>query len=131
MNCPNCGESINDVQHFCSNCGMNLDNKPLLFKKHKQAVKKEFLSHCKDIIGEHYGCSKLGQAAWFIATNTESNFAYLQGDEMGSAKSYDLLEDAVKDAYAILHTLYVYATEHRKGMPVPCFRYVRRNSCCE
>lgn len=98
MHCPKCGEPYNDYQHFCSNCGNNLDDKVKLFHQHKKAAKKAFLNNCKDTIGEHNGCCKLGQAAWFIATNTEANFDYLQGEKMGCAESYDLLKNAVEEA---------------------------------
>lgn len=119
MNCPKCGEPINEYHHYCSNCGNNLDNKVQLFQQHKKAAKKAFLRNCKDAFGEHNGCCKLGQAAWFIATNTEANFDYLQGEKMGCAESYDLLKNAVEQAEMIVQTLYVYFDMYRKGMPTP------------
>ena len=131
MNCPNCGEPINDVQHFCSNCGMNLDNKPLLFQKHKKAAKKEFLRRCKELVGEHTGCSKLGQAAWYIATNTDSNFPYLQGEKMGCPESYELLKNAAEQAYIIFQTIHFYASEYNKGTTLPVIRYIKRNDYSE
>ena len=97
MNSPKCSNPINEYQHFCSNCGNNLDDKTRLFQQHKKAVEKAFLSTCKDTIGEHGGCCKLGKAAWFIATNTDANFDYLQGEKIGCAESYTLLDAAVKD----------------------------------
>lgn len=75
----------------------------------------------KDIIGECNGCCKLGQAAWFIATNTEANFDYLQGEKMGCAESYDLLKAVVKEAENIVQTLYYFSDMYRKGMPMPVF----------
>jgi len=124
MHCPKCGEPINECQRFCSNCGNNLDDKTKLFLQHKKAAKKAFLSNCKEIIGEHNGCCKLGQAAWFIATNTEAKFDYLQGKKMGCAKSYDLLQAAVKEAENIVQTLWVFSDMYRKGMLTQSFRYV-------
>ena len=126
MNCPKCSNPINEYQHFCSNCGNNLDDKTRLFQQHKKAVKKAFLSTCKDTIGEHGGCCKLGQAAWFIATNTDANFDYLQGEKIGCAESYTLLDAAVKDAESIVQTLYTFSDLHRRGFSVPSLRRVAR-----
>lgn len=118
MHCSNCGEHYNENQHFCSNCGANLDNKTMLFKQHKKKVKKEFLAKCKDVIGEHDGCCKIGQAAWFIATNTKSNYDYLQGERMGCKESYERLNYAVEEAGNIAQYLSIYANAYRNGEPI-------------
>lgn len=131
MNCPKCGEPYNDHQHFCSNCGVNLDDKAKLFQQHKKTVKKEFLSQCKEILGEHDGCCKLGQAAWFIATNTDANFDYLQGEKMGCSESYDLLQNAVEQANLLVQTLGTFSQMYRKGIATPFIRYVPNRFCSE
>lgn len=126
MHCPKCGEPYNEHQHFCSNCGNNLDDKARLFQQHKKAAQKAFLSNCKDANGERDGCGKLGQAAWFIATNTDANFDYLQGEKMGCAESYDLLKAAVEQAESVFNALCTFSDFYRKGFPIPMVRRVAR-----
>ena len=106
MHCPKCGEIINDFQHFCSNCGTNLDDKTELFRQHKKNVKSDFINRCKNLVNETGGVSKIACTAWFIATNTNANYAYLQGDKMGDPKSYDLLDFAVESAEELFLVLF-------------------------
>lgn len=80
MNCPKCGEPINEYQHYCSNCGLSLDDKTALFDQCKRATKKSFLAECQKIVPEKFGANILGRAAWFIAANAPHRFDYLQGD---------------------------------------------------
>ena len=118
MNCPKCCVRHTEFQHFCSNCGINLDDNATMFIRHKKNVKKEFLAKCRDVIGGNDGCSKIGQAAWFIATNTKSNFDYLQGEKMGCRKSYELLSYAVDEAGKIARYLSIYSNAYRNGEPI-------------
>lgn len=108
MECPKCGEPFRSEDNYCSHCGMNPENKVAIFDQHKKAVKKAFLEECREIIGEHRGCCKLGQAAWFIATNTPSRFDYLQGEKRGTPESFQILKKAVlaaKDLACLLADL--------------------------
>lgn len=118
MHCYKCGEPISEVQHFCSNCGTNLDNKDELFKQHKKNVKADFLNRCKNRVNETIGVTKIGCTAWFIATNTDANYQYLQGDKMGSEKSYDLLDYAVETAEELFFFLYRLRKAYQEGEPV-------------
>lgn len=118
MHCPKCGEPINDLQHFCSNCGTNLDDKAELFRQHKKNVKSDFINRCKNLVNETHGVNKISCTAWFIATNTNANYDYLQGDKMGDSKSYDLLDFAVEAAEELFLFLFRLRTAYQEGEPV-------------
>lgn len=118
MNCPNCGEQINETQRFCHSCGINLEDKVVLFKHYKKKLKAEFMEHCEDVSGEKFGKGILGKAAWFIATNTKANQEYLQGDKMGAPESYDLLHNAIEQAKRIFYLLNALRNAYYNGDPV-------------
>lgn len=115
MHCPKCGEPINEFQHFCSNCGTNLDNKAELFRQHKKDVKSDFTNRCKNLVNETHGVGKLAYTAWFMATNTNANFDYLQGDLAGDPKSYDVLDFAVENAEELFLFLFRLWKAYQKG----------------
>ena len=118
MHCPKCGEIINDFQHFCSNCGTNLDDKAELFRQHKKNVKSDFINHCKNMVNETGGVTKIACTAWFITTNTNANYAYLQGDKMGDPKSYDLLDFAVESAEELFLVLFRIQKAYQEAEPI-------------
>jgi len=94
-----------------------------IFLEYKRSVKQSFLNACRALYGNH-GCTKLADAAWYIATNAPNVHRYLQGDLVGVDESYKLLMHALTDAFAIAQMLAdikaTYHTNDTDGKETSC-----------
>lgn len=98
--CLKCHRVAHEKDNFCGNCGEKLPNMKEAFLLHKKEVKRKFIADCSERAGTTFGCNKLSEAAWFIATNAPGVYDYLQGEKIGEV-SYGYLEDASGDALEI------------------------------
>ena len=98
-------------------------NDVVQFQQYYKNMRMAFNKECADLMGDNKsGCGKLADAAWFIASGSQSVSGYVHGSSRGTARSYEVLHFVRRDAIGLFKTLLLIKDRYSAGLVLPIVR---------